>query len=123
MLNEKEQEMLKRIMESPGYAYVFLDWDHSLTEDYLLETTPENLANFIGKWGFDSPEVVITDLFGCLILSTRMGYLDACPNQELCYEIVERLAPIQQGERAAGEVLAVDLDRAEEFLAECGGDW
>ena len=46
-----------------------------------------------------------------------MGTLDSCPDQRLCRKINQFLAPIQRGEKEAGEILAVSRDAADEYFA------
>lgn len=52
-----------------------------------------------------------------LIVNTCMGMLDVCPDQKLCGRIIEYLAPIQLGEKEAGEILAVERNVADEYFA------
>ena len=80
----------------------------------MLALTPENLANFIGARGYDAKKIVITDVLDRLIVYTCMGMLDVCPDQKLCGRIIEYLAPIQLGEKEAGEILAVERNVAVE---------
>lgn len=51
-----------------------------------------------------------------LVVNTRLGILDTCSDQRLCGEIIRHLAPIQVGEKEAGEVLAVSRDAAKEYF-------
>ena len=83
----------------------------------MLALTPENLANFIGARGYDAKKIVITDVLDRLIVNTCMGMLDVCPDQKLCGRIIEYLAPIQLGEKEAGEILAVERNAADEYFA------
>lgn len=59
---------------------------------------------------------MITDVLDRLIVNTCMGMLDVCPDQKLCGRIIEYLAPIQLGEKEAGEILAVERNVADEYL-------
>ena len=43
---------------------------------------------------------------------------NTCPDQELCRKIISYLAPIQMGEKEAGNILAVDRDTADEYFYE-----
>ena len=86
-------------------------------KEYMLALTPENLANFIGARGYDAKKIVITDVLDRLIVNTCMGMLDVCPDQKLCGRIIEYLAPIQLGEKEAGEILAVERNVADEYFA------
>lgn len=103
--------------ESMGYAYVY-PLDGSLRQEYLISLSPENMANFIGKHGYDAEKIIITDVLDHLVVNTSMAFLDTCPDQELCRKITGYLTPIQMGEKEAGTILAVDRDTADEYFSE-----
>lgn len=46
-------------------------------------------------------KIVLTDMFDRLILDTMGSFINNCPNQELCKNIIPLLAPIQMGEKEA----------------------
>lgn len=110
---QKEQIM---DTETMGYAYEY-PYGGGARKEYMLALTPENLANFIGARGYDAKKIVITDVLDRLIVNTCMGMLDVCPDQKLCGRIIEYLAPIQLGEKEAGEILAVERNVADEYFA------
>lgn len=50
-----------------GYAYVYpLGGD--LPQTYVFSMTPENMGNFIGKYGYNCHKIVMTDRMDMLIL-------------------------------------------------------
>ena len=102
-MNQKEKQMVERIMdtEAIGYAYLYPAAGGERKE-YLISTTPENLANFVGGHFMDARQMIVTDML----------------NQNLCREILKSLAPIQMGEAEPGEILAVDRDTADEYFME-----
>ena len=118
-MNQKEKQMVERIMdtEAIGYAYLYPAAGGERKE-YLISTTPENLANFVGGHFMDARQMIVTDMLDRLILDTAGGFLNRCPNQNLCREILKSLAPIQMGEAEPGEILAVDRDTADEYFME-----
>lgn len=118
-MNQTEKHMVERIMdtEAIGYAYLYPK-DGGQCKEYLISTTPENLANFVGSHFMDAQQMIVTDMLDRLILNTTGGFLNQCPNQNLCREILQSLAPIQMGEAEAGEILAVDRDTADEYFME-----
>lgn len=118
-MKQEAHDMVERIMETQrmGYAYLYLR-DEEMRKEYLVSTTPENMANFIGSHFEDARKMVITDVMDRLIVDTMGGFLDTCPDQELCRELIGYLAPIQMGEKEAGEILAVDREIAEEYFRE-----
>ena len=118
-MNQKEKQMVERIMdtEAIGYAH-FYPAAGGERKEYLISTTPENLANFVGGHFMDARQMIVTDMLDRLILDTAGGFLNRCPNQNLCREILKSLAPIQMGEAEPGEILAVDRDTADEYFME-----
>lgn len=118
-MNQKEKQMVERIMdtETIGYAYLY-PAAGGQRKEYLISTIPENLANFVGSHFTDTQQMIVTDMLDRLILDTAGGFLNRCPNQNLCCEILKSLAPIQMGEAEPGEILAVDRDTADEYFME-----
>ena len=117
---KKEKSMIERIQDSErvGYAY-FYPSDGGKRQEFYISTTPENLANFLGSHYLDAEKMVVTDIVDRLILDTIGGYINNCPDQELCCEIIPYLVPIQRGEKNAGEILMVTRDEADAyFMAE-----
>ena len=101
--------MVEKILDTEyvGYAYVYPEPDQR-GKEYMLSTTPENLANFIGAQGTAVKQIMITDMLDRPIVDARMGMVNDCPDQKLCRELVSHLAPIQMGEKEAGSVLSVN---------------
>lgn len=129
-MRSEEEQMIGRIMDTDtmGYAYVY-PGGNGEREEYLVALTAENLANLIGGKGIDAQKIIVTDVLDRLVVNSRLGMLDSCPDQELCKEIIRHLAPIQMGEKEAGDLLSVSRGAAEEYfaaeeeaaiLAECG---
>ena len=87
-------------------------------KEHLISLAPENMANFIGKKGYDAEKIVITDVLDRLVVNTSMVFLDTCPDQKLCRKIIGYLAPIQMGEKEAGAILAVSRNTADEYFQE-----
>lgn len=118
-MDEKTRDMMDKILESDriGYAY-FYPLAGGDRQEFFISTTAENIANFLGGHMFDAEKVIITDVLDRLILDTCGGFLNNCPNQDLCKEIISYLAPIQQGELPAGEELAVTREQSNSYFAE-----
>ena len=117
---KSDKSMMERIQDSErvGYAY-FYPSNGGNRQEFYISTTPENLANFLGSHYLDAERMVVTDIVDRLILDTIGGYINNCPDQELCREIIPYLAPIQRGEKNAGEILMVTRDEADAyFMAE-----
>ena len=111
-------DMMNRIMDSErmGYAYLYPSGGGE-RQEYILSTTPENMANFIGSHFCDAEKIVVTDILDRLIVDTCGGFLNTCPDQGLCHEIISFLASIQMGEKEAGELLVIGRQQAEEYFA------
>ena len=105
---EKEKSMVEKILdtERAGYAY-FYPRGGGNRQEFFISTTPENMANFLGSHFYDAEKMIITDMVDRLILDTYGGFINTCPDQKLCSEIIPYLAPIQMGEKEAGEILMV----------------
>lgn len=121
-MKQKEKQMVERIMDTEkiGYAYLY-PADGGQRKEFLISTTPENIANFVGSHFVDAQQMIITDMMDRSILDTIGGFLNQCPNQELCRKILQSLAPIQMRERESGEILAVDRNISDEYFME--EDW
>ena len=98
-MDQKTIDMVNWIMDTErmGYAYVYPS-DGKPREKYLVSTTPENMANFIGSHFHDVQKIVVTDFLDRLILDTCGGFIDNCPEQGMCREIVH---PKADGENRA----------------------
>ena len=118
IMAEKEKSMVEKILdtERAGYAY-FYPSDGGNRQEFFISTTPENMANFLGSHFYDAEKMIITDMVDRLILDTYGGFINTCPDQKLCAEIVPYLAPIQMGEKEAGEILMVTREESDMYFA------
>ncbi len=98
-ISKEEMEAVERVTNGyqVGYAYLYPN-EGIDRQEYVFDMTPENIANFIGSHMFDAQKIILTDMVDRLILDTAGGFINNCPNQELCQQIVAKLAPIQMGE-------------------------
>ena len=117
-MTEKEKSMVEKILdtERAGYAY-FYPSDGGNRQEFFISTTPENMANFLGSHFYDAKKMIITDMVDRLILDTCRGFINTCPAQKLCAEIIPYLAPIQMGEKEAGEILMVTREESDMYFA------
>ena len=118
VMAEKEKSMVEKILdtERAGYAY-FYPSDGGNRQEFFISTTPENMANFLGSHLYDAEKMIITDMVDHLILDTYGGFINTCPDQKLCAEIIPYLAPIQMGEKEAGEILMVTREESDMYFA------
>ena len=118
IMAEKEKSMVEKILdtERAGYAY-FYPSDGGNRQEFFISTTPENMANFLGSHLYDADKMIITDMVDRLILDTYGGFINTCPDQKLCAEIIPYLAPIQMGEKEAGEILMVTREESDMYFA------
>ncbi len=77
--------------------------------------TPENIGNFLGKHQFDADKMIFTNMVDSLILDTFGGFINSCPDQELCAKIKEVLIPIQVGEKEATDIPLVTRAAMDEY--------
>ncbi len=60
----------------------------------------------------------MTDMLDRLVCeSTYGGFLFQCPDQNLCKEIIEELAPLQMGEKEPEVVLYATLEETDAYYA------
>lgn len=117
-VKKEDSRMMEKIMDSGmmGYGYLY-PIDGGNRQETLISTTPENLANYIGSHMYDAEKIVVTDICDRLILDTFGCFINTCPDQKLCQNIIKHLAPIQMGEKEADKVLEIDRDTADEYFA------
>lgn len=116
-MDQKTIDMVNRIMDTErmGYAYVYPS-DGSAREEYLVSTTPENLADLISSHR-DTHRITVTDIADRPLLDISGGIINGNPEPGISTKILTRLAQIQTGEKAAGEVLQLDRRQADAYFA------
>lgn len=117
-MKKEDMKQVEKVLDTELVGYAFLYPSGSgARKEYMISTTLENLANFLGSHFMDAEKMIVTDMCDRLILDTFGGFINNCPNQKLCGEIVAKLAPIQMGEAETGEVIMVDRNVADAFFA------
>ena len=61
-MKRKEQTIVEKEIpgrEHAGYAYIY-PLDGGARQEYVLEMTPENIANFIGAHQYDAEKIILT---------------------------------------------------------------
>lgn len=116
-MDQKTIEMVNRIMDTGrmGYAYVYPS-DGSAREEYLVSTTPENLADFISSHR-EAHRITVTDIADRSLLDISGGLINGNPGSGVRTKILNRLAKIQTGDKAAGEVLQIEKRLSYEYFA------
>lgn len=99
-----------------GYAYLYPN-DGSARQEYVFDMVPEKIANFLGSHQFDAEKIILTDMLDRLILDTAGGFINNCPNQELCKNIIPLLAPIQMREKEVAEFPMVTRELYDQYTA------
>ncbi|MFI3226635.1 MAG: resolvase [Clostridia bacterium] len=103
-----------------GYAYIFPKGSERWDERLTFHLSPENIANVLMGNAYSAEKVVVTDMLDNLVCDSMFGgFLNHCPDQNLCKDIVGYLAPIQMGETEVKDVLsATDAEMNEYLMAE-----
>lgn len=116
-MDRKTIEMVNRIMDTGrmGYAYVYPS-DGSAREEYLVSTTPENLADFISSHR-EAHRITVTDIADRSLLDISGGLINGNPGSGVRTKILNRLAKIQTGDKVAGEVLQIEKRLSDEYFA------
>lgn len=128
-MDKKTIDMVNRIMDTGrmGYACVYPSDGEAMgggnpmgkenpREEYLIATTPENMADFIGKH-CDAHRITVTDVADRLILETSGGLINGSLEPGMRTKIISRLAQIQKGEKPAGEVLQIERSKSDAYFA------
>lgn len=115
-MDEKLREKVEKILDegNVGYAY-FYPRDGSEVEQFVFSMKPKNIANFLGSHYLDAEKMILTDIADRLILDTFGGFINCCPDQRLCAEVVNRLAPIQMGDAGTKEFLIITRDEYDAY--------
>lgn len=93
-MKRKEQTIVEKEIpgrEHAGYAYIY-PLDGGARQEYVLEMTPENIANFIGAHQYDAEKIILTDMLDNLILDTAAGFHYELPRPD----------PVRQSPAPAG---------------------
>lgn len=116
-MDQKTIDMVNRIMDTErmGYAYVYPS-DGNAREEYLVSTTPENLADFISSHR-DAHRIIVTDIADRPLLDISGGIINGNSEPGMHTKILTRLAQIQTGEKATGEVLQLGRRQADAYFA------
>lgn len=128
-MDQKTIDMMEKIMDTErmGYAYVYPSDGGAMgkgtsmgkgnpMEEYLIATTPENLADFISSHR-EAHRITVTDIADRPLLDVSGGFINGNPEPGVHTKIINRLAQIQTGEKAAGEVLQLDRKQADAYFA------
>ena len=95
-LTAKEIKDMETILRTGmvGYAYVYPIGGEP-PQTYVFSMTPENVGNFIGKYGYNCNKIVMTDRMDMLILDTYCCLIDKCSDKQLLRDVMQHLMPIQ----------------------------
>lgn len=115
-MNREENELVEAVIENyhVGYAYLYPS-GNGQREEYVFDMTPENMADFIGRHPKDAKKILLTDLADRLLLDASAGFIDHCPDQQLCNQVLTNLIPILTGEKAAGSFPMVTREAFDEY--------
>lgn len=115
-MKKKDMEQVEKVMDGfhVGYAYLYPK-DGGERQEYVFDMTPENITNFLGSHYFDAEKMILTDMQDRLTLNTIGGFIDYCPDQDLCRKILPNLIVIQRGEMEAAKFPIVTREMFEEY--------
>ena len=96
LLTAKDIQDMETILRTGmvGYAYVYPIGGEP-PQTYVFSMTPENMGNFIGKYGANCHKIVMTDRLDMLILDTYYCLIDQCRDKQLLRDVMQHLIPIQ----------------------------
>ena len=99
------QEFGQKTDAQLGFGCVYLNQDKGYHTDYQFYFTPENIANFLGKFMGDADHIVLTDVMDNLVCDFEETFIMRFPNEKLLKEVLQHLIPIQQGEKQVGNIV------------------
>ena len=114
-MKKKDMEQVKKVMDGFHVGYAYLYSYNGGSQEFVFDMTPENIANFLGSHYFDAEKMILTDMQDRLILNTIGGFIDYCPDQDLCRKILPNLIVIQRGEMDAAKFPIVTREMFEEY--------
>ena len=112
MISDAEMEYLIQA-ENKAFGYVYKG--ETCDEPYIFEFTAENASSFIMSHP-NASEIVITDCFDQLLLSTFGPFVCQCPDHDFLREIQPILIPMQTNEKKPSEFPCVKMSEMDEFL-------
>lgn len=128
-MDKKTIDMVNRIMDTGrmGYACVYPSDGDTMgegipmekgnpREEYLIATTPENMADFISSH-HDAQRITVTDIADRPLLDVGGGFINGSPGPGIRTKIINRLAKIQAGEMTVGEVLQIERSKSDAYFA------
>lgn len=134
-MDQKIIDMMEKIMDTErmGYAYVYpadgetigekhpIGENHPMgernsREEYLVATTPENLAGFIAIH-CDAQRITVTDIADRLLLDTSDGLIKGNPGPGIRTKVITLLSQVQAGEKETGEVLQLERQQSDAYFA------
>lgn len=114
-MKKKDMEQVQKVMDGFHVGYAYLYSHDGGSQEFVFDMTPENIANFLGSHYFDAEKMILTDMQDRLILNTIGGFIDYCPDQDLCRKILPNLIVIQRGEVEAAKFPIVTREMFEEY--------
>lgn len=114
-MKKKDMEQVQKVMDGFHVGYAYLYSHDGGSQEFVFDMTPENIANFLGSHYFDAEKMILTDMQDRLILNTIGGFIDYCPDQDLCRKILPNLIVIQRGEMEAAKFPIVTREMFEEY--------
>lgn len=71
-MKKEDMEQVGKVLDTERVGYAFLyPCDGGARKEYMISTTPENLANFLGSHFMDAEKMIVTDMCDRLILDTK----------------------------------------------------
>lgn len=118
-MTQEDRKIIRDILDTgnAGYAHVY-PLNGGKRKEYMLSLSSENLANFVGTYGFKSEKLIVTDMSDRFVLDTDFWLLNDCPDKQLRRELQIALTPIQMGDWEAGRPLAISRETADEYFQE-----
>lgn len=115
-MEQADIEMINKIMNSEeiGYAYLYLR-DKTGTKDFLISSTSENVACFIGTWIRQADKIVITDIADRPVMTIKGEEVEGL-NRKMIERVKENLKVDCGEHRQMGILLAVSKKKSDQYF-------
>lgn len=118
-MREEDIRLVERVLDadSAGYACIY-PGDGGESREYMLATTPENIALLLDSHMGMADRIVITDMLDRVVLEAAGATIKGCSRLKLQADIMDQMIAIQTGAGKAGEALMVDKELAQVYFDE-----
>ena len=118
-MTQKDIKIIEKIMDSERMGYAcFLSSDGKSAKEYLVSTTPANIASLVRRCCREGASMKVVDMAERVLLETEEAQIKNCTSSELRGAIEDILSLAVSSVEQASEILAVPKETAEQYFFE-----